>query len=186
MHRPDGRHVPLAAATLAAWLVFLVLDFLAHAVVLAAWWRATESYWLPPMELFRRIPFGYGAFALLVGTMTWLLVRLRGPQPIVRDALRFGALAGLLAGAGSVMGAYSILPMPASTLVVWTVSTVVESAGAATAAAWTLRAPRPWRRVLLVFALTIALFVIGVVLQNVVFPTPANRLAWCADGLIRA
>jgi hypothetical protein len=167
----------VVAAALSAWLVFLVLDFLAHAVILASWWRATEAYWLPPMELFRRIPFGYGAFALFVGTMTWLLVRLRGPQPSMAEALRFGALAGLLAGAGSVMGAYSILAMPPSALLVWTVSTVLESMGAAAAAAWTLRAPRPQRRVLLVLLLTLVLFVIGVILQNLFFPTAADRLA---------
>ncbi len=160
---------------LAGWLAFLALDFLAHAVVLAGWWRASESYWLPPMELFKRIPFGYGAFALLVGTMTWLLVRLRGPQPRMAEALRFGGFAGLVAGAGSAMGAYSILSMPPSSLVVWTLSTTVESIGAAAAAAWTLRAPRPWRRVLLVLVMTVVVFAIGVVLQNLLFPTPAAR-----------
>ncbi|HUF48748.1 MAG TPA: hypothetical protein VMM93_13105, partial [Vicinamibacterales bacterium] len=67
----------VAPAALSAWLIFLAIDFLAHAVILADWWRATEAYWLPPMELFKWIPFGYGAFAILVGTMTWLLVRLR-------------------------------------------------------------------------------------------------------------
>ena len=176
MRGHDARGAPVAAAIVSAWLVFLVLDFLAHAVILAAWWRATEAYWLPPMELFKRIPFGYAAFALFVGTMTWLLVRLRGPKPSMGEALRFGALAGLLAGAGSVMGTYSILDMPPSGLLVWTLSTVVESTGGAAAAAWTLRGPRPWRRVLLVLGLTIALFVVGVILQNLFFPTTADRI----------
>lgn len=142
---PDVRFGTILAAALSAWLVFVVIDFLAHAVILAGWWRATEAYWLPPMELFQRIPFGYGAFAIFVGTMTWLLVRLRGPRPRAAEALTFGALAGLLAGAGSVMAAYSILRMPASALLVWTLSTVIEATGAAGAAAWTLGAPRPWR-----------------------------------------
>ena len=103
MRGHDARDAPVAAAVVSAWLVFLLLDFLAHAVILAAWWRATEAYWLPPMELFKRIPLGDAAFALFVGTTTWLLVRLRGPKPSMSEALRFGALAGLLAGAGSVM-----------------------------------------------------------------------------------
>jgi hypothetical protein len=84
--RHDIRLAPVTAAMLSAWLVFLALDFLSHAVVLADWWRATESYWLPPVELFKRIPYGYGALALPAGTMTWLLVRLRGPQPRIAEA----------------------------------------------------------------------------------------------------
>jgi hypothetical protein len=166
----------LAAAAVSAWLVFVVLDFLAHAVLLAAWWRATEAYWLPPMELFARIPMAYGAFAIFVGTMTWLLVRLHGPRPGVAQALRFGGLAGLLAGLGSVLAAYSILPMPVSAIVVWTLSAVVEASGAAGAAAWTLGAPRAGRRVAVVLALALAAFVVGVVLQNLFFPTPADRI----------
>ena len=66
MRGHDARDAPVAAAVVSAWLVFLLLDFLAHAVILAAWWRATEAYWLPPMELFKRIPFGDAAFALFV------------------------------------------------------------------------------------------------------------------------
>jgi hypothetical protein len=111
-------------------------------VLLADWWRATEAYWLPPMELFRRIPVGYGAFGILAGTMTWLLVRLRGPRPSMPEAMRFGALAGLLSGAGTVMAASSILRMPGSILVV-------------------------------LFA-TIGVLIIGIVLQNLFFPTAAR------------
>lgn len=62
LSRP-ARRAFLAAAT-GAWCTYLVLDFMAHAVFLASYWRATETYWLPPLQLFRRIPLAYAVFAV--------------------------------------------------------------------------------------------------------------------------
>ena len=158
--------VALFPTALAGWWAFLVVDFLIHAVFLETWWRSTGSYWLPPGELFRRIPFGYASFAIYVAVLTWMLVRLRGERPRLSRAARFGVLAGLVTGTSWTLANYSVFSMPLSALVVWPVSITLESVGATTVAAWVLARPRPWRRVGIVIAAGVLLCIAGVVIQN--------------------
>lgn len=155
-------------AAIGAWCTYIVIDFLIHAVLLARYWRATESYWLPPRELFRMIPLGYLSFGIYCAVATWLLMRLYGNQPNISSGLRFGASAGLFFGVVSALGNYSVFRMPSSALIVWPASLTVESAGAGAAAAWVMAAHRPWRRLGLLFAIGALLLVLGVVVQNVI------------------
>jgi hypothetical protein len=41
---------------------------------------------------------------------------------------------------------------------------------------WVLVGGRPWRRAGVVIGAAAALFILGVVLQNIFFPTPADRV----------
>jgi hypothetical protein len=174
----DARpRISLLPAALAGWWTFLVVDFLLHAVFLAVWWRSTESYWLPPDELFRRIPLGYASFAIYVSVLTWLVVRLHGERPRLSRAARFGVLAGLISGTFWALATYSVFSMPRSALVVWTASFALESVGATTVVAWVLAGSRPWRRVGLVAGVGVTLLIVGVVIQNLLFPTPGSHLS---------
>jgi len=168
MNQHDARRLPasLVPPVLAGWLAYLVIDFLMHAVLLVPWWRVTESYWLPPEALFRRIPYAYLAFAIYVACLMWLLVRLFGSRPTMRSSLCLGAIAGVLFGSASVLATYSVFPMPRSSLLVWPASATVASLGGAAAGGWTLAAAKPWKRVLIILLSAIALFIIGVLLQN--------------------
>ena len=158
---------------IAAWSTYLATDFLSHAVVFAPWWRWTQSYWLLPAQLFRRIPFGYASFALYCAALTWLIHRHFKERLSLLLGFRYGAFAGAIYGSAFVLAAFSVFSMPASALVVWPLTTVIGSAAAGAAAASLLRARRPWRRLLLVLALTVALVILGVVLQNLVVPAPS-------------
>jgi hypothetical protein len=173
---PETLRPRLLPAAIAAWLGYLVIDFLMHGVFLAAWWRAAEPYLLPPSELVRMIPLGYASFAIYCGALTWLVARFFGERVSVIAGLRFGAIAGLVFGAASTLGTYSALRMPPTALLVWPAAVVVESAIAGALAAWVLVAARPWRRVGLVLGAGIVLFMAGVVIQNLFFPTPADHL----------
>jgi hypothetical protein len=173
-------HQPLRAkllpAALAAWIGCLGLDFLLHGVFLASWWRATARYWLPPRELLEMIPLSYVAFAIYGGVVTWLLARLYGDRLNLRTGLRFGAVAGAISGVASVLAAYSVFRLPPLALVVWPASFTLESAIAGAAGSWTLVAERPWRRAGLVFGLAVIFLILGVVIQNLLFPTPADHV----------
>lgn len=174
---PNGRAgAKLLPAAMGAWLGYLVVDFLTHAVFLASWWRATETYWLPPLELFRRIPLGYASFAIYCAALAWLINRLYHGRVSLVKGLRFGAIAGLVSGVASVLGTYSAFRMPPSALAVWPASIIFESTVAGGIAAWVLIAEHPWRRVAAVFGVTLVLFVLGVVLQNLFLQTPADHL----------
>jgi hypothetical protein len=155
----------VAAATGATWS-YVILDFLMHAVILAPWWRATGGFWLPPLDMARRIPFAYGGFAIYCVSLTVLLTVVHGEEPPVLAGVRLGALVGIVFGFTSALGAYSVVRMPPSFLLVGPASTAIGSAGAAAAAAWVLRGGRRWRRVGVLLAAGLALFVGGVVAQN--------------------
>lgn len=162
------------AAGVAAWWSFLVLDFLTYAVFLASWWRASEAYWLSPVDLFKRIPIGYASFAVYCVALTWLLVALHGNRATLGTAARFGAVAGFVFGLTGALGGYSATRMPGWFLLVGPAVTTVESAAAAAAAAWVMVGERPWRRVGLVVCAGAVMLVAGILIQNVFFPTPAD------------
>jgi hypothetical protein len=166
----------LLPAAVAGWFAYLAVDFLVHAVFLSQWWRATESYWLPPRELFRRIPFGYLSFAIYCAVLAWLLRRLYGDRLNLSNGVRFGAIAGLVSGLASVLGTYSAFRMPPSSLVVWPASILLDSTVVGGVTAWVLIAGRPWRRVGLVVLAAVVLFILGVVVQNIFLPTPPDHL----------
>lgn len=172
----DSLRTRLLPAALAAWIGYLVLDFLMHGVFLVAWWRAIGSYLLPPRDLLRLIPLSYVSFGIYCGALTWLIARLYGEHLNMASGLRFGAVAGVISGVASTLGAYSVFRLPQAILLVWPASAVVESTIAGALAAWTLGAERPWRRVAVVLGAAVVLFVVGVVIQNLWLPTPADRL----------
>ena len=157
-------------AILAAWLVYLALDFLTHAVFLAAWWRATESYWLPPGILFTRIPFAYLSFGIYAAVLTSLMIKLIGPRLTILQGLWFGFLTGSIFGGISILSMYSVFPMPIGAFAVWPVSAAVDSAAAGAAAVYLLGASASWRRLIHIFVFTLVLLVVGVILQNQLFP----------------
>jgi hypothetical protein len=161
----ERKHALAAAALGASWS-YIVLDFLLHAVLLVPWWRATQAFWLSPLELAKRVPFAYGAFVIYGVSLTVLLTAVRGEQPPVLTGLRFGALAGIVFGVASSLGAYSVVRMPISFLVVGPGSTAIDSAGAGAAAAWILSGSRGWRRLGVLIVAGLALFVLGAVAQN--------------------
>jgi hypothetical protein len=160
----------LIAASTAAWLITVAVDFLLHAVLLAPWWRATEAYWLPPMQLFARIPFAYAAFAIYCALLSWLLIRLYGPGLSLRRGVVAGAAAGLIYGTAGILANYSVFPLPLSALLVWPLAAMLESAAAGGVCAWVLHTAHPWRRVGMVAGITAALLILSIILQNVLFP----------------
>jgi hypothetical protein len=179
--RPLGR--TFLPAVTGAWCTYLVIDFLTHAVFLAPYWQATAAYWLSPLELLRMIPLAYALFAIQCLALAWLLRRLYGERLNLATGLRFGTLAGLFFGVSFALGSYCVFRMPTSALVVWPASVTAGWAGAGGVAAWILVAQRPWRRVGLVFVAALVLFIVGVVIQNLFFPTPADHLGMAIDAL---
>jgi hypothetical protein len=154
-------------ALLSAWLCFLVLDFFIHTILLASWWHSTESYWLPRPILFRRIPFGYLSFVIYCGMLVWLQIRILGPGPKIPPSLRVASVVGIAFGCSFALGAYSVLRLPVSALFVWPLSFLFESLGAAVASSVVIRAIHPWRKLMVIVALFLVLFVLVIVLQNV-------------------
>src|SRR6056297_3519420 len=81
-------------AVLLAWLIFIAIDFLFHGSILRDLWDDHIPAILDLPILFRRIPFGYASFLVLVILLFHLLTRLHGRYPEPRQALVFGLTFG--------------------------------------------------------------------------------------------
>jgi hypothetical protein len=163
----------VAAAAVAAWVIFLAMDFWMHAVVLAAHWKASAQFFRPPEELFRLIPFGYAAFAIQCGALAWLMWRLTVDRTSLSWTLKFGALAGLLYWGSWTLAIYSVFRIPLPTVFWWTLGATLETIFAALAAAWVLSSARPWRRTTAVIGIALLLLIAAAVAQNLLVPREA-------------
>lgn len=171
--RPSS--IRISAGALAAWLIYLAVDFWGHAVLLSNYWKETSAYWRPEGELFRLVPVGYLSFAIYCVALAWLLVRLYGDRVGLAAGLRFGAIAGFVSGAAIWLGVYSAMRMPLSAVALFTLWGTVESALAGTAAGSVLASERPWRRAGWLAGLAVALIIAGVLAQNIFFPQAAAQ-----------
>jgi hypothetical protein len=149
-----------------AWLVFLAIDFLAHAALLRSLWDEAHPALKPPDELFRLIPLGYLSFLLLTLLMGWLYLRIYPTQGNPRKALTFGALFGGLFAGASFFGWYSFLSLPLRFVAWVSLLYLVEL----TAVGWILGLllhPHPIKkRAWLLVVFIISGFILGIVVQN--------------------
>lgn len=65
-----------ALTTFMAWLFFLMLDFLAHAVLLDSFWPQDPAALKSKDELFRLVPYGCLSFLILTFLVGWLYAQL--------------------------------------------------------------------------------------------------------------
>lgn len=103
-------------ASLAAFLIFQILDFIIHGVILSKTYKELVSIWRPNMESIMWIMTITSLF------MSFLLVYVfvkgyenRG----ILEGLRFGVISGLLVYAVNSINQYVIYPVPCSLLLKW-------------------------------------------------------------------
>ena len=149
---------------LLSWLGVLGIDFFAYGGVFAGLFREENSFFLPPSELFRRIPAGYLSFLLMVGFLVWMMVRFdtRG----WRDGLKLGCLVGAVVGGSHLMGLWSIAPAPLRLLLIWWGVQVVELGVAGTIAGAAFSGVHFWKLTLVVVAGVLVLIAATVVMQS--------------------
>ena len=98
--------------TFAAWLVFLMIDFLAHASVLKPFWDKGYSALKSLDQLFVLIPFGYLSFLFLTLLVGWVYVRIYGVSGNSKIGIQFGILFGGLFALSTFLAWYSALDLP--------------------------------------------------------------------------
>lgn len=149
-----------------AWLVFLTIDFLAHAAVLAPLWGQGHPALKSQDDLFRFIPLGYLSFLLLTVLMAWLYQRINKSAGNLRKGLVFGALFGALFAGASFSGWYSFLSLPLR-FVAWANLVYFVELTAVGAVLGLLLHPQPLKkRVWYLVICIVSGFVAGIVVQN--------------------
>lgn len=149
-------------AALCAWLTVLAIDLFVNAGLLSGTFDESDPVLLSNVDAAKRIPVAYGAWALQVLALQWLLARLRVED--VRSAWRYGAAAGFLAGGLSLAALWTIVRLEAWLTGAWIVAGAVEGAAAAVVL---VIASRQGRRVLRpLIPAWVASAVGAIVLQN--------------------
>ena len=125
-------------AIIAVFVVWQVLDFLLHGVILKSTYEATASLWRPMAEMKMGLlrVVGLVAAVCFVCLYAWL-VRAR----CWATGLSYGLIFGVGTGFSMGFGTYCIMPIPQSLAVTWFIGTVVKTALAGLLAGAILKEP---------------------------------------------
>ena len=117
-------------ASLAGWIVFLALGFLANAVVLADMWAdlMRDGAARPAATADPLMPIGF--IAALPGMLAFTYAYAKGYEggPGLQEGLRFGVLVGLMFAAFSITWNYIVFPLPFEYLTSMAVATLIQFA----------------------------------------------------------
>ena len=152
--------------TFFAWLAFLVLDFLAHAVFLNSFWAQDHQALKAKEELFRLIPFGYLSFLILTFMFGWVYVRLFKTTGSVKKGLVFGAFAGGLFALSNFFGWYSFLELPPLFLFLVSFVYFVEIMGVGFVFGYLLHPTSIKKRIWIMIGIIFGGLIFGIILQN--------------------
>ncbi len=154
-------------STLLAWLVYLMVDFLAHAALFTDLWAQDLPALKSKGELFRLIPFGYLSFLILTILVGWLYVRLFHTGGSIRNGLGFGMTFGLLFALSLFLGWYSFINLPIAFLLITSLVYFVEISAVGFVYGFLLHPASIKKRIWGLLAIIFAGFVLGIVLQNI-------------------
>jgi hypothetical protein len=130
-------------ATVSVVLVFIlwsVLDFLVHGMLLMPQYEATEALWLPQEEMRMALMFAVRFVSVMVFTL--LYVVLISPKHVGRGLL-YGLLYGIAAGTTMGYGSYSYMDIPYEMAFIWFVNAVLQMILAGAIVGWLIRENGP-------------------------------------------
>ena len=118
----------VALAAVAAWVVYLGVSVLVHAVLLADLYQQHARAMRAQAEQMAILPFGF-ALALL-GFFAFAYTYAKGYEggSGAQEGLRFGVLVGLLICCFAIIFQYMVWPMSTSLLIAWFVDYIAEFA----------------------------------------------------------
>jgi hypothetical protein len=114
-------------AVVVVFIVWSILDFMLHGLLLRATYEATANLWRPMDQM--NMPLMY--FVTLLFTACFVLVYglLVGQKSLV-SGVKFGALFGLAMGISMGFGSYSYMPIPLTLAWSWFFGTWIEAIAA--------------------------------------------------------
>jgi len=129
----------IAIGTVALFVLWSVLDFVIHGVLLRDLYASGPALFRPMEEmrmslLYLTVLIGAGAYTLLYG--------LNAPRPALRDSIVFGLVFGVATGFGMGFGTYSIIPIELGMAWGWFLGTLAESTLAAVVLHWVFQRGR--------------------------------------------
>ncbi len=115
----------LIVSGLAVYVVFQLLDFLVHSVLLSGAYEATVDVWRPEDEMMSMSWIMFLANLLWAFIFVHLFARMRQGQGIM-EGLRYGFCIGLFVTVPMAYGFYVVLPVPHSLALAWLVYGMIQ------------------------------------------------------------
>jgi hypothetical protein len=114
-------------AMLAVFVLWSLMDFVIHGLVLASPYAQTPQLWRPMAEMKTGMMYAtvLVAAAVFVGIYAWFI-----GDKSVRTAVRYGILYGIGAGVSMGYGSYSVMPISPEIALGWCLGTIIEAVAA--------------------------------------------------------
>ena len=111
-------------AVLAVFIMWSILDFILHGLLLRSTYEATANLWRPMDQM--NMPLMY--FVTLVFTVCFVLIYgLLVGRKSLASGIRFGALFGLATGISMGFGSYCYMPIPLMLAWSWFLGSWIEA-----------------------------------------------------------
>jgi hypothetical protein len=111
-------------AVLAVFVLWSVLDFIIHGIILSADYQATVSLWRPMTEM----KMGLMRVVVLLSSMFFVAIyALLITEKGIGTAVKYGLLFGIGTGISMGYGSYSVMPIPYKMAFIWFFGSVVET-----------------------------------------------------------
>ncbi len=117
-----GKRILLA--TICIFLLWSVLDFVIHGIILRPAYEATASMWRPMAQMKMGLMYVVVLIAasMFVLIYAWLITRKSLGKGFI-----YGLLYGIGVGVGMGYGTYSVMPIPYSMALTWFLGSLVEA-----------------------------------------------------------
>ncbi len=108
---------------LAVFILWALLDFVIHGLILRSAYASTPSLWRPMAEM----KMGLMYVTVFIAAMAFASLYGFVGNKNLRTGLKFGLLYGIGVGVGMGYGTYSVMPIPYYMALTWFLGTVVEA-----------------------------------------------------------
>ena len=113
----------IGMAIVSVFVLWSVLDFVIHGIILFDAYNATAELWRPMEEMKMGLMYIVGFIAAIVFVLIYALFF---KEKNIKIALKYGLLFGVFTGISMGYGTYSVMPIPYSMALTWFLGAVIE------------------------------------------------------------
>ena len=111
-------------AAIVVFVLWSVLDFIVHGLILKSAYASTASLWRPMAEMKMGLMYVTVFIAALAFSAIYGYLVAKKSAMV---GLTYGLLYGIAVGVGMAYGSYSMMPIPYSMALTWFLSTVIKA-----------------------------------------------------------
>lgn len=154
-------------AILIAWILFIGVDFLFHASILASLWKEDIAIFKSLENLSLLIPAGYISFLLLTVLIGYLFFRIFKIKPPIKEAFNFALIFGILFSLSNLLGLFSYIAIPLKYLLLFNLVYFIEIIVVTLSLYFIVFSTNLKKVIWLSTLIFFILFITGIVIQNV-------------------